>query len=185
MVSTKKAPCKISLAGAATGIIFVATKVLSRQTPLLSRQKACLPRQNFCCDKIMCVSTKYIFVEKKHVFYRDKSMLTFVATNIFCRDNIFVADKHNFVAPKPFSRETYFRHDKTPLLSRQKYACRPTKPLSRQIYLVAASILLSRQKRCFVATKMILVAAPANDNKMDIKAMARSVAKRLRRIIFC
>ena len=30
---------------------------------------------------------------------------------------------------------------------------------------VASSILLSRQKTCFVATKIILVAAPANDKE--------------------
>ena len=34
---------------------------------------------------------------------------------------------------------------------------------------VTASILLSRQKTCFVATKMILGAAPANDNYRCLK----------------
>ena len=33
---------------------------------------------------------------------------------------------------------------------------------------VATSILLSRQKTCFAATKMILVAAPANDSLTEL-----------------
>ena len=65
-----------------------------------------------------------------------------------------------------------FCRDKTPLLSLQKYAC-----LSRQMFVffrdetfATTSILLSRQKTClcdktFVATKMILVAVPANDRE--------------------
>ena len=42
------------------------------------------------------------------------------------------------------------------ILSRQKF-CR-----NKRVF-VATSIVLSRQKTCFVATKMVLVAAPAND----------------------
>ena len=103
----------ISLAGAATSIIFVAIKVLSRQpcvcvcrdkTRLLSRQKYA------CRDKIMFVAANTCtFVSTKGVFLRvcrDKSKLVatkimFVATNI-CRDkNMFCRrDKHNFVATK-------------------------------------------------------------------------------------
>ena len=37
-------------------------------------------------------------------------------------------------------------------------------PNSKHKGFVAASILLSRQQTCFVATKMVLVAAPANDS---------------------
>ena len=87
-----------------------------------------------------------------------------------------------FVATKDSSRQTC-------LLSLQKYACRDksfatTKLcLLRQNYVchnenlcrekknvccnksfVVTSILLSRQKMCFVATKILLEAAPANDN---------------------
>ena len=64
----------------------------------------------------------------------------------FCRDKGFVAtnifrNKQTFVATK--------------LLLQQNYVC---------LDKFASSILLSRQKTCFVATKNILVAAPANDS---------------------
>ena len=70
-------------------------------------------------------ATGIIFVATKHVFCRDKSIL--VATNT-CLS----------------SQNILTRHDKS---------------------FVAASILLSRQQTCFVATKIILVASPANDRK--------------------
>ena len=64
----------VSLAGAATSIIFVPTKILSRQM--------------FCSDR-------HVFVTTKHIFCRDKSMLAatnlshdkimFVATNVMLR----------------------------------------------------------------------------------------------------
>ena len=86
-----------------------------------------------------------VFVATKHVFCRDKSMLA---------------------ATKVLSGQIRVCPDKTRLLSRQKYVC-------RYKHFVATSILLSQQKTCFVetntcfsrqkfvATKMILVAAPA------------------------
>ena len=43
-----------------------------------------------------------------------------------------------------------------------------TKTFCRDKRFVAASTLLSRQKTCFVATKIILVAAPANDIIHDL-----------------
>ena len=79
---------KLSLAGAATSIIFVATNTR-------------LPRQTFCRDKI--------FSSRQNIC-RDKYLS--LQTQTFCRGKSFVA----------------------------------------------TSILLSRQKTCFVATKMILVA---------------------------
>ena len=94
----------LSLAGAATSIIFVA------KNTCLSRQKTrLLPRQKYAC--------------------RDKP---FVATNI-CRN------KHNFVATNVW--------------------------LSRQKYFVATNVSSPQTRLClsFVATKMILVSAPAND----------------------
>ena len=58
--------CPTLLAGAATSIIFVATK-----------------------------RDKHVFVETKHVFCLDKSnvVLTFVVTKYFCRDKTFLATK--------------------------------------------------------------------------------------------
>ena len=65
----------LSLAGAATSIIFVATKHLSRQ--------------NICRDKHAFVATKDIFCRNKHVF-----VVTFVAIKIIlvaapANDNIY------------------------------------------------------------------------------------------------
>ena len=105
--------------------------------------KVCLSRQNFCC----CCA------------------------------------KHIFVVTKVLSRQTRACCDKKRLLSQQKYALSRQNLFSRDKHnLVATSILLSRQKTCFVVTntclslqthvchnksfvttKMILVAAPAND----------------------
>ena len=57
------------------------------------------------------------------------------------------------------SRQTCVRHDKTRLLSRRKYACRDKGFLAtklcatKRLSFVATSILLPRQKTCFVATK--------------------------------
>ena len=75
----------ISLAGAATSIIFVATKVLSRQTRLLSRQ------MYGCRDKIMLVATKYFC----RVFFATK-LLSQQA--YFCRDQRRVLSRQNFCA---------------------------------------------------------------------------------------
>ena len=67
----------LSLAGAATSIIFVATKALSLQHVFFATNRCFFsPKHVFCCDKSMLVA-----------FCRDK---TFIARDI-CRD------KHNFV----------------------------------------------------------------------------------------
>ena len=64
----------------------------------------------------------------------------------FCRDKTFVVTNIYFVATKVY-------------LSRQTH-----------VYsFVSASILLLLKKTCFVATKMILLAAPANDTTQQIK----------------
>ena len=70
------------------------------------------------------------------------------------------------------SRQTCVCRSKTRLLSRQKYVCRKNIIFFSPQKFFAPSILLSRQKMCFVfcrdkifvATKIILVAAPANDS---------------------
>ena len=76
----------LSLAGAVTSIIFVATKVLSGPTRV-------------CRDKIMFIATKLSCLSWQNYVCRDKR---FVATKIFCRD------KHNFVATNVLSRQAYF-----------------------------------------------------------------------------
>ena len=119
-------------------VSFFSRQVLSWQNKSFVTIKVCLPPQNFCHDKITFVVTKY--------FCCDKS---FATANI-CRDkhtfNTSVCrDKSKLVATKLF-------------LSWQKYVCHNKS-------FVATSTLLSWQKTCFVATKVILVAAPANDKK--------------------
>ena len=112
-------PSALSLAGAATSIIFVATKVFLRQTHLLSPQAYfCRDKHIFYLDKIMFVATCLLlsdiltfvatntclsrqhtsFVVTKHVFCRDKSML--VATHTKLSWQTFWRGKRTFVATK-------------------------------------------------------------------------------------
>ena len=99
----------------------------------------------------------------QYYFCRDKG---FVATNIY--KHVFVATKYVFCRDKSMLGATK-------LLSRENYVCRR----ETRVAFVTTSILLLRQKTCFVATKlclsrqihvcfiatkMILVAAPANDS---------------------
>ena len=86
----------LSLAGTATSIIFVATKVLSRQ--IFVATNITLLRQKF-------YRYKHTFVATKHVFCRDKSMHVnlftkrlsrqktcfFVTNTCLSRDKTFVA----------------------------------------------------------------------------------------------
>ena len=91
----------------------------------------------FCRDESMPDATELL--SRQNYVCRDKS---FVATNI-CRDkHVFVATKASMSQTKRLPRQTHFCCDKT---------------------LVATGLHLSRQNTGFVATKMILVAAPAND----------------------
>ena len=135
---------------AAASIIFVATKV-------------CLSRQNFCRDKVMFV-TKNICRHKRRVLSRQKTC--FFATKL-----ILVA------APaKVVSRQTYFCRNKRQVLFRQNFC------LSRQAYfcrekrrVLSRQIRICRDKHVFVATKLRLAAAPANDIVGHVP-LARSTA---------
>ena len=111
------------MAGAATSIIFVATKVLLRQTRIC--------REN-------------VFVETKHVCCRDKSMLAerklLLRQNYVCRDKIFLSrqkqtrvcrDKHTFVATRDVFVATQLS------LSRQMFVV--TNVLSQQAYAFVAA----------------------------------------------
>ena len=143
--------------GAATSIIFVATKVLSWQTHvchdkssvttsiLLSRQKpsfvmtrVSLLQQNFCCNKNMFVTTKY-FCRNKSTninFVMTELLLrqayfcihTFIAIKVSLHDKSVVATNINFVT-------TNICHDKnrfvaTKLLSRAMVTPNPVKCLN-------------------------------------------------------
>ena len=79
-----------------------------------------------------------MFCRNKHTFVTTKDV--FVATKVSLSQQNLCRDKHNFVG-KSFVATKMFVRD-----------------------FVATSILLSRQKTCFVATQMIHVAAPADDS---------------------
>ena len=72
------------------------------------------------------------------------------AISIIFVDTSFVATKKSFIATKV-------------CLSRQNF-CHDKQEFCRDKGFVAARILLSRQRTCFVATKMMLVAASASDS---------------------
>ena len=102
-------------------------------------------KYNFCCDTTFVETNTYFVVTKvclsRQRFCRAK--LTFVTTK-----DVFVAIKHLFC------------HDKSMLVATNIFCCDKQNCVATK-----ASILLSRQKTCFVATKMILVAASANDKR--------------------
>ena len=101
-------------------------------------------KYNFCCNKSFIVTNMSFVVTKVCLLWQTFcEKIMFVATK-WHSTNIqqkFCCDKHNFVATK--------------VLSWQKYACCDKKPLSQQNYVCC--------DKTFVTTKMILVAAPAND----------------------
>ena len=118
----------------------------------------------FCCNKTHLLSwksmfaTTNVFLLQKN-FCHDKYLLrqTHVMTKTFC-----YCDKH-FVITKLLSRQAYFCHDKRCVCCDKNMS-------------VTTKILLSWQKTCFVmqtcachdktfvTTKMMHVAAPANDS---------------------
>ena len=135
-------------------------------------------KQFFCHNKSMPVMTKPLL--RQNFVCRDK---------IFLLRQFVFRKKHMFVMMKVLSRQAYFfSQQKTCYivtkvsLSQQNIChnrimfvvtniCRDktfdvTKiHLLQQRYMfVTTSILLSRQKNCFVLTKIILVAASANDS---------------------
>ena len=89
----------MSLAGAATSIIFVATSTL------LSRLKTCFVATNTC----LCLSHFVTLCLSRQIFV----VTEIVATEIcfFCRD------KHTFVATKHLSRQTGVCRDKIILVA--------------------------------------------------------------------
>ena len=134
---------ELSLAGAATSIIFVC---LGSRPTYFCRDKT---RQKFCRDKLTFVATNKVFVVTNHIF---------VATNVcLLRQNV-CRDKHVFVSTN-ICRDKSFVGTKNSL-SQQTEFCRYKR-------LVSASILLYHvcRDRTFVVTKMLLVAVPASDRE--------------------
>ena len=80
-------PCSLSLAGAATSVIFVMTKKKFMT-------KICSPQQNFRHNKIMFVVTKCFCFNTTFVM---TNICTCLSRQFFCRDkHAFVATKHVF-----------------------------------------------------------------------------------------
>ena len=100
----------------------------------------------FCCNKSMLVATK-VCLPGQNIFCHDKTLVT---TNI-CHDKQFCCDKSLVTTSILLSLQTHvccdkrcFHCNKTSLLSQQKYAY---------------------YSKTFIATKMILMAAPTNDKE--------------------
>ena len=118
--------CGLSLAGAATSIILIATKVwLSRQKKKLLRQKYFiatkpLSRQIFLATNIILSRQTRVCRYKTRLLSRQKyacHVKTFVATNTCLL-------RQRFVATKVLSRRAYFCRDKRRLLLWQRQVCR-------------------------------------------------------------
>ena len=149
---------QVLLAGAATTIIFVMTK----DKRVFVGTNMCLSRQNtsFVATKVMFITTKLLSPQ-----------------NYVCHDKTFVATKLCVTEwPGSFtclSRQN-FHHQKndTCIIFSWKQTCFvATKLLSRQNYVC--------REQNFVATKMILVAGPANDaqgHHRTIKILTNYVA---------
>ena len=84
----------------------------------------------------MSVTTKHVFVKTKHAFCHDKRRLTNIYIYI-----IYIYSLLIYVTTKVLLQQNIFVVTS----------------------FVTTSILLWRQKMCFVVTKMVHVAAPAND----------------------
>ena len=83
----------LSLAVAATSIIFAATKYFCCDKRNIFATKVLLRQAYFCHDKHVIVATKHVFCRHKSMHISTKPKHTFVATKeVFCRD------KHVFVA---------------------------------------------------------------------------------------
>ena len=162
----------LSLAGAATSIIFVATNMcLPRQSSSFAAIKVCLSRQNYVCRDKRLLRSKRVFFSLQNLCL-DKH--TFVATKgVFCRDkHVLVESKlslsrQNYVgATNTYCDKSFFT---TKVLSRQAYFCRvKRRGLSRQTR-------VSRQNIC--RDKNDLVATPANDSILSVTVCSHALCR--------
>ena len=100
----------------------------------------------FCCNKSMLVATK-VCLSWQNILVMTKlwSRQIFVTTN-------------NFVVTKVLSRQAYFcRYKHMFVVTKDVFRCNKTSLLSRQKY--------AYYSKTFIATKMILMAAPTNDKE--------------------
>ena len=125
--------CELPLAGAATSIMFVATKhVFRRDKSMLAATKH-LSRQIYVCREKIFLSRFLCLLRQKFVF-----VVVFVVTSILLSRQSKLVGIKNLSVQKCGS--AYFCRDK------------------RRVFFAT-----NTYKHVFVATKIILVAAPAND----------------------
>ena len=118
-------------------------RVFSRQKTCFVAKKSMLVATKFCLSRQKVCHGKYVATE--HVF------------RFLCRDRTRLLSRQNYAS-------TVFIATKV-CLSRQNYVCRD-KLLSRQKTCFVVTNTFCRDKhKTFVASKMILMAAPANDSK--------------------
>ena len=152
-------------------------------------QVSFLLRQKFCCDKHVFVATNTCLWQQNTSFAATKVCLLwqiFVETRLCLLQQKFCCDKHMFVMTKVLLGPACFWRNKTKLLLWQNYVCH-NKYLLWQKFCHNKHIFVATklwQKTCFVATKdalcqdkhmfvvtnvfstatkMLLLAAPAND----------------------
>ena len=166
--------------------IFVMTNTsLSWQTHLCHDKHMFVAKTHVCCDKNACHAkhTKHVFVMTKLL-----SQQIIVATNIILLGQKFCCDKDTFVMTNVYlSWQNIFCCDRSMLVATklcvtaniccdknilqyllwQKYFAATNICCDKHNF-VTTSILLSLQKTCFVATKIILVAAPTNDSLFPV-----------------
>ena len=119
---------KLSLAGAATSIIFGTTSVVTN---------TCL-----FCDKT-CLLSQQMFCHDKHIFV------------IYLRQTNICHDKHNFVTTKVMSWQAYFCCDKHMFLATKHIFCRDTKVcLSQQHFCCDKHVSYLLWQKYFDMTKI-------------------------------
>ena len=165
--------------------MFVAKYVFCRdKTRLLSTKLClytCLSRQIFVATNI--ILSRQNFCRYKHTFVATNTCLSWHSKIMFLAT--YNCDKY-LSQKAQFCRNNFFFVTTSILLWRQTRVCRDKNMLvaTKLLYctkrFVTTSILLTRQKTCFVATKMILVAARASDTPVWIQfSVIRLSASRL------
>ena len=103
----------LSLAGAATSIIFVVTKVLLGQAYFCHHKRCVLSQQKYACHKKLLRQTKLCLLRQ----------ISFTA-KVLSPQTCVCHDKSFFVTTKLLLLQPYFSCDKRCVLSRQKlYLC--------------------------------------------------------------
>ena len=132
----------------------------------LSRQNTCLSQQKYACsDKIMFVATKVL--SRQAYVCHDKRLVLSRETRVCCDKRMLVATKlllsQNYVfGDKYFSLQTFCRdriYFFATIFSQQNLFD------DKHTFVATKDVFCVCHDKTFVATKMILVAAPTNDRQ--------------------